>query len=211
MFKSVLSQQGHQVYGTSLIDFIPKEYNLPKDFDYLFFSSKRGVRFFFEQLNSSDKRSLLFQKGLKIGAIGPVTASAVKAMGYACDFVGHSKDLNKTIAEFSSLAKGKKIVFPQAMYSQRSVQIGLDASVEIYDLVVYKNKPKIHFLIPEVDILVFTSPLNVKTYLNAKTIDPTQKIVVIGPTTAKAVKEAGYTNYYLSNAFDELSLTDVCH
>jgi len=214
-FKNGLSQLGHHVVGESLIEFKSVSFEFPKQMDYLFFSSKRGVRFFFQEKLKHVSLHSLFQNGLKIGAIGAVTASEVEAMGFRCDFVGTSKAVAEVGEEFALVAAGKKIVFPQASMSQRSIQKGLESKnqvgTEMIDLVVYDNIPKNDFTEIDSDILVFTSPLNVQTYLKKKTISKEQTVVAIGPTTAEALETAGYRDYRLPYAFDEVSLADVCY
>ena len=211
LFDKSLTKFGHQVTGLSLIDFKSVPFELPNEIDYLFFSSKRGVRFFFENHSEPEKLHLLFQKGLKIAAIGAVTAAAVEAMGFRCDFIGSTKSIETTAQEFAPIAKGKKVVFPQASTSQQSIQQAIQAIAEVSSLVVYDNVAKTDFIVPESDILVFTSPMNVTTYLNQKKIAPNQEVVAIGPTTAKALKDAGQNNYRLPYAFDLISLADVCY
>ena len=106
----------------------------------------------------------------------------------------------------------RKFCFPQATNSLQTVQEHSKAYLEeIANLIVYKNVPLSDFDVPKCDILVFTSPLNAKTYCEKYQIDKTQKIIAIGTTTAKALQSMNYHNVHLPFAADEVSLADICY
>ena len=70
-FKTTLEKVGFAVFGESLIEFSAVDFNLNLDVDWLFFYSKNGVRFFFNQLNNNQLEII---KNKKIGTIGSGTA-----------------------------------------------------------------------------------------------------------------------------------------
>lgn len=205
-FKRILENQGHKIFAKSLLKFEALSFkaNL-ENYDWLFFSSKKAVEFFFKQENK-------LPKNLKIAAIGTSTANSIKKMGYLVDFVGQKNDIKKVAISFCEQAINAKVLFPQASASLQTVQQYSKAYLEeITDLAVYENIPVSEFSIPKCDILVFTSPLNAKNYCKKYQIEKTQKIIAIGTTTAKALQELGYYNIHLPYAADEASLADICY
>ena len=81
--------------------------------------------------------------------------------------------------------------------------------LEIIDLVVYKNAPKSQINIPEVDILVFTSPMNAQVYFQKYALQSTTKTIAIGNTTAKALQTIGVKNIIISKNPSEQSLVEA--
>ncbi len=203
-FKTNLTKQGHQVFGESLIEFSPVAFNETPVTDWLFFSSRRGVQYFFEQ-------SPTLSENIQVAAIGQGTALALKKYQQDIHFIGEHTDLQQVANEFEKLAANQKVLFPMAQNSLQHIQKLLEGKVQVQNLVVYGNQPKRNFNLPEVDVVVFTSPLNVKTYLNQQALSSHQTIVAIGASTAKALEEAGYTDIRLPFSFNELSLADVCY
>jgi uroporphyrinogen-III synthase len=72
-----------------------------------------------------------------------------------------------------------------------------DCSKDIIDVDVQKDA-----------ILIFTSPSSVKCFLKNKSISKTNKVIVIGKTTAKALPEG--IDYILSDKTTIDSCIDIC-
>jgi uroporphyrinogen-III synthase len=205
-FKRSLENQEHEICAKSLLDFeaVAFEANL-ENYDWLFFSSKKGVHFFFQQNKE-------LPKNIKIGAIGDSTANAIKKLGFSVDFIGQENDIQKVAKNFCKQAMNTKVLFPQATNSLQTIQQHSKAYLEeIADLIVYKNVPLSDFSVPKCDILVFTSSLNAKTYCEKYQIEKTQKIIAIGKTTAKTLQSMNYHNVHLPFSADEVSLADICY
>ena len=81
-------------------------------YDWVIFTSVHGVRFFSQRLEalgeSSDKL-----KQVKVAAIGPVTAAALKRLGKEPDYVP-TQYLSEKIAVGLGDVKGKRILLPRA-------------------------------------------------------------------------------------------------
>mgnify|MGYP001071406330 CR=1 FL=1 len=203
-FKRYLSHFKHEVYATSLLEFSSVTLNGMPQTDWVFFSSKNGVKYFVAKYK--DK-----MQHLQLAVIGSGTQKALEQHGLSPHFVGTDSDDVATIAQqFATLAEGKKVLFPQAEQSMQTIQKTLGKRIHSINLVVYKNKIVKQFDIPPCDILVFTSPMNLQAYCNKYHIAAHQKIVAIGKSTAAALVKLGYNNYILPYAHDELSLADVC-
>lgn len=208
-FKIALEEVGYTVLGESLIEFSAVSFDLIADLDWLFFYSKNGVRFFFNQLNC---QQLDIIKNKKIGTIGKGTAKFLK-QNYSLEpnLIGTGDPL-QTAQMFAQVAENQKVLFPRAKKSKKSIQTLLSDVVEVIDLVVYKNQPKPEINIPEVDILVFTSPMNAQVYFQKYKLESMLKIIAIGNTTAKALRIIGVKNIIISKNPSEQSLVAaVCN
>ncbi len=152
--------------------------------DWIFFYSQKGVFHFFDQTSKHDI------VGRKIAAFGPKTAHALMEFEVSVHFIGTGY-ADQTAPAFLLLAKGESVIFPRAKTSRKSMQKSLGQTIEAIDLVVYDNKPKEGIMIKPCDILIFTSPLNAKTYFKYHQKLETQKVIAIGKTTATTINELG--------------------
>lgn len=170
--------------GESLVAFQPALVgNLPAA-DWVFFYSKTGVRFFFQQVGEQ-------VKNCRFAAMGPGTATELERWRRNADFTGDG-DPASVAAAFLAVAAGQRVLFVRARDSRRSVQVLLDEKVTVYDLVVYENTIRTDFdPLPPFDCLVFTSPLNVGAFFAKQKPLPYQRIVAIGKTTAEALQKNG--------------------
>lgn len=185
-FKRILETAGFQVEGQSLINFRAVAFHQIRKTDWIFFYSKKGVQYFFEglsdQIDFSESRFACMGKGTK---------AVLHKQGELTSFEG--KGTPKEIAaDFLKLARNQSVLFPRARNSRQSIQKILGNHIISYDLVVYINEPKADCHMSSNDLLVFTSPLNVEAYFHQNKLQPHQKIVAIGETTAKALKKLGY-------------------
>jgi len=199
VFLKTLSSKGYSVTGMQLIDISAVPFGHFPEVDWIFFYSKNGVKYFFEQLRSP------LSPVPKIGAIGPGTADYIEEHFAHPNFVGDG-NVQRTAHRFSEKAKEKKVLFPRAQNSQRSVQKWLGPEVAAIDLVVYKNEPIKGFDLPDFDCLVFTSPLNATAYFSEKEYQEGQQIIAIGNTTAQALKEIGIKSVTVADKPTETSL-----
>jgi uroporphyrinogen-III synthase len=62
---------------------------------------------------------------------------------------------------------------------------------------------------PEVEIVVFTSPSNVESYFEKGKISAAQKVIAIGKSTEKKLIEKGVENCVLPVSFDESGLAEA--
>ncbi len=205
-FKTALKEIGFAVFGQSLIEFSSVPFGLDTDFDWLFFYSKNGIRFFFNQLTGNDA-SIISNK--KIGAIGKGTAQFLKRYyQHEADFVGNGEPL-ETARAFAQIAAGTSVIFPRARTSQKSIQEQLSNIVTAIDLVIYENQPKTDVSIPNADILVMTSPLNTRTYFNQHPLIAGQQVIAIGNTTATQLRQLGIQDFVIAKQPTEKGLIDA--
>jgi uroporphyrinogen-III synthase len=173
--------------------------------DWIFFSSKNAVSFFFQQIKSL---AIKIPTTVKWGAIGLATAKELLNYQITADFSGNGNPEVVGIS-FSTLVTGKKVLFPSAKNSRESIQqfIKNEAS-EIINLSIYDNSPKSDFDIALSDMYVFTSPLNVIAF--SKKYDLSDKNCLgIGETTAEQLKLSGALNILISPFSTEESMAQT--
>lgn len=193
---------GAEVASKSLIDFSAHPFEVPTTVDWIFFYSKRGIRYYFEVVNASENR-------LKIACIGTGTANYLwEGWQLKADFVGNGEP-QETAAAFLKVAKDLKVAFVRALDSKKSVQQLIESSITVVDCIVYTNIPISHTYSFSGEILVFTSPLNATAYFAKNTLLPQQKIVAIGNSTAEALKQAAINDCTIAEEPSEEALADA--
>ncbi len=195
-----LTNLGFKIESKSLIDLKKltiKE--LPKS-DWLFFSSKHAVEFFFMQKPDIGTT--------KIGCIGKSTSQAIRELGLRADFIGQSTDTKLVGKQFSARVGLGKVVFPVARESMRTIQWQFPKQQNVIDLPIYAALKVPHEVAETTDILVFTSPSNAESYLEKNKIHPHQKVIAMGEATEKSLLKAKVKAEQISKpySFDDLGL-----
>jgi hydroxymethylbilane synthase len=204
-FRRALTKHNIQIDGRSLIRTVPVITKLDsyilKHIDWVFFSSKNAVEYFF-QLEP------LLPKDVKFGVMGAGSEEMLRRKGHFADFTGLGIDPEDVAAEFAKLANGTQVLFPGAEDSLRSIQKGLSAKTKIIDLAVYETVLEDEIEGSGADVLVFTSPSNVDAYFAENLLDPYQKVIAIGRSTGKKFDEMG-VKYTLPFSPDEVGLAEA--
>ena len=172
-----------------------------QDADWIFFSSKNAIEYFF-QLKPQ------LPKNVKFGVVGAGSEEMLRLKGYFTSYVGGGIDTSEVAEEFAKLVNGKKVVFPGAEGSLRSIQQGLSADTKIIDLPVYETVLEEDVEGTSAEVLVFTSPSNVDAYFANNLLEPGQKVIAIGKSTGKKFDEMG-TKYTLPFSPDEVGLAEA--
>ena len=144
-------------------------------------------------------------KEIKWAAFGKATASYLQKVGVEPTFIGEGSPKQVAQQFFNKL--GKDTVFiPSSNLSLGTVQELNPSSqkdvVTTYNTVYKKEK------IPDQDCLVFTSPSNVEAYFFMNKY-VNQKVVSIGPSTTKTLKERGVQDVVETYESTELALADM--
>lgn len=205
-FRRYFGQVPHRITAQSLIDFEPLVlHNLPQ-FDWVFFSSKRSVKYFLQQTIPSE------YKHAKWACLGASTANYLRSKGIEADFVGSANNSNEIAEEFIKASAKGKILFPCSSDSLRKVQEVLEKnkSFEVIDAVVYQTI----FLHTTLEAntysaYVFTSPSNVQSFFTKNVLAENAKVVAIGESTAEALQHHKVKNLLVSEGFDEVDLVDA--
>lgn len=204
-FHRALSKHGIAIEARSLIKTVATLHKVDsyifKYIDWIFFSSKNGIEYFF-QLNP------ILPKNIKYGVVGRGSEDALRKLGKVPDFVGESSDTEDVAEEFAAVANGTNVLFPLAKDSLRSIEKGLSSDTKVSELVIYET-----ILIDNVDksaadVLVFTSPSNVEAYFTDNLLNPGQQIVAIGNSTGRKLEEIN-VSYTIPASPDEMGLAEA--
>jgi hydroxymethylbilane synthase len=204
-FRKALEKHKIEIEARSLIRTVPVitkfDSYILKNIDWVFFTSKNAVEYFF-------KLSPQFPKKVKFGVMGAGSEDMLRRNGHFADFVGESNDTADVAADFAALANGTTILFPGADNPMRSIQQGLSAETKIIDLPVYETVLEEEVEPTGADVVVFTSPSNVEAYFADNLLEPGQKVIAIGKSTGKKFDEMG-VKYTLPFSPDEVGLAEA--
>lgn len=169
---------------------------------WIFFSSKNAIKHFFEQEPE-------IAADVYFAVISPVSANYLITFGKTATFIGEGVDIIKIAKDFRDTLKNDSVLFPQAIDSIQTIQKQLSFTNTCHNLYVYKTVIRADFDIPYSEIVIFTSPSNVKAYLSKYKISTRQTVIAIGGATKNTLKTHGISNVLTPNSFDEKGLFDV--
>lgn len=177
-----------------------------ENFDWVVFTSVHGVEFFWQRLRrmGKDAREL---KGIRLGAIGPATASQLREHGLEPDLVPsefRAEAILKSMREED--LGGKRILLPRAAQARDLLPKALrQRRAKVVVAQAYRTiRPEADFKgirerigQGEIDVLTFTSSSTVSHFMEGmskREIDSLKRkavIACIGPITAEAAREYG--------------------
>lgn len=201
-FKNVLEGNGYEVNGISFIETNNIAIAEVPQTDWVFFASSNAVRFFFEQQPALKPK-------VKFGVIGKSTEEELKRFGKNAAFVGSVTDTKVVGKKFAKTVGSETVLFPQAKGGLRTVQQQFEHTGKLNDLSVYETVKKGNVKIPQVNILVFTSPSNVESFFEKGKILPDQQIIAMGKSTEKKLREFGVEQCVLPESYDEIGLVQA--
>ncbi len=175
-------------------------------YDWAIFTSVNGVKYFFKRLTKLglDLREL---KGVKICAIGPRTAEAIRELNIRVDLtpkVFRAEAILKALG--TSGIKGKKFVLPRALKAREILPNtirALGGTIDVlpaYRTVRPRQKAawmREKLFAGEIDIITFTSSSTVTNFMKffkkneAEKIKSLTRIACIGPITGDTAKNLG--------------------
>ena len=178
----------------SLIEFNPIDFKNEKDFDVIYFSSRRAVFYYLSKVPIS------FLKEKMIACSGPITSESIKEYGVEVDYMPvEPGNIAATRSDFHNWLGNKTVMFPCSDISLKSILTGLVSSqfkiVEIYQTIL-SPIALAHF-----DIYVFTSPSNVSSFFKKNSISKDAYIISWGDSTNNCLNQNSYkSNIILSSA-----------
>jgi hydroxymethylbilane synthase len=204
-FRRALEKNDIEIEGRSLIRTFPIVTVLDpfyiKYINWIFFSSRNGVEYFF-------KLKPALPKLVKFGVVGRGSEDALRKYGHAADYVGESGDITEVAEDFAKLVEGQTVLFPRAQDSLLSIQKSLSGTTKIVDLPIYETVIEDDIDQTYADVLIFTSPSNVEAYFTDNLLDPGQKVIAIGNSTGRKFDEMGVA-YTLPYSPDEIGLAEA--
>ncbi len=175
------------------------------EFDWILFTSANAAHFFASRcrkLGVEPSRGEL----VRCAAVGPATASAVAAEGFAVDYVAKEFVGTALARELGAALAGKKILLPRSERARPDLPDALKtAGAKVTEVVAYHTggvgavDPALTTAIrrAEVDLVSFFSPSavqNLRRELGDETLGRLAKKVAfaaVGPVTAAALRNAG--------------------
>ncbi|MGI4805366.1 MAG: hydroxymethylbilane synthase [Janthinobacterium lividum] len=204
-FRKAVEKNGTVIEARSLIRTVPIITKLDpyilRNIDWIFFTSKNGVEYFFNLQPQLPKK-------VKFGVMGTGSENALRAFGHRADYVGESVDSAEVGAEFAKLANGSTILFPAAEDPMRIIHQALSAETKNIDLPVYETVMEENAEASAAEVLIFTSPSNVEAYFADNLLDVDQQVIAIGKSTGKKLSEIG-VKYTLPFSPDEIGLAEA--
>jgi len=201
-FKNVLEGNNYKVAGISFIETKKVDFKTTPKTDWVFFSSSNGVRYFFEQHPQLDAKT-------KFGVIGKATEQELKKFDKKAAFSGYNTDTKVVGKQFAKLVNDQTVLFPQAKQSLKTIQQQFNDNKQLVELVVYETIKKENVIVGDAEIVVFTSPSNVESFFDKFKINAAQKVIAIGKSTEKKLKEYGINNCILPESLGELGLAEA--
>ncbi|MEW6418758.1 MAG: uroporphyrinogen-III C-methyltransferase [Nitrospirota bacterium] len=220
-----LEELGAEIIEFPTIEIVPpesydeldKSIDQIETYDWLIFTSRNGVKFFFKRFFEKD-RDIRDLKGIKICAIGTKTAKEIKKYGLKTDLIPDEFRAEGLIEVFippqpplakggieGGVLKGMRFLLPRAekareIFPEKVRELGGEIDVPVaYRTIKPESRGKrLRRFLKEgrISIATFTSAATFNNFreIMGKDADELLKgvaIAVIGPVTAKAVENAG--------------------
>ncbi len=177
---------------------------LPSAQDWIFFSSKNGVAFFFQAL----RKQQWPVPTVRWACIGSATAEALKQQGITPNFVG-TGDPDTTAVLFKPVAQGQKILFAGASHARATLHLAVQQFAQTTLLPVYDNRPIPEPAASDAEVLIFTSPMNASSYFGKNPLQAHQQLIAIGKSTAQCLQEFGFTQIGIPENPSETALAQL--
>jgi len=173
-------------------------------FDWLLLTSQNAVRYFCQRCR--DLGTDAARENLQIAAVGPATAEAAQREGLRVTYVARQHSGAALADELGAVVRGKKLLLPRSDRAGEGLPAKLRAAgAEVTDVVAYCTvapepadaKISEAILAGRADAIVFASPSAVHHFVEQlgwpamATLEKGTMLAAIGPTTAKAIREAG--------------------
>ncbi len=215
-FSQRLAALGAQPLEMPAIRIAPVEDTGPLDgaiaqlsgYDWAIFTSQNGVSAFWQRLEALglDGRAL---HPLRIAAIGPATAAALRARGIEPDYVPEEFVAEAILAGIGDVA-GQRILLPRADIARPLLAEGLRARGAIVDeIAAYRTLPADGPLpdpdrLRQADAITFTSSSTVRHFVQAAGGPEALRglvVACIGPITAATCREVGLTPHVVAEEY----------
>jgi uroporphyrinogen-III synthase len=190
---------GYQVQHESLITTEQIRFTHKPAAQWIFFSSKNAIHYFFAQEPE-------LKPEVKFGVMGAASANYLLHFNKQADFIGSGVDVTRIARDFATKVQDETVLFPQAIDSLQTVQKHLSFTNSCHNLFVYKTSLRSSFEVTPAALLVFTSPSNVKAYFAQYRYLSGQKVVAMGSSSVAELKQQGIKTLSTPESFDEEGL-----
>jgi len=174
-----------------------------EEFDWIVFTSAATVDFFFKIAEAKGVKFYFYPK-LKIATVGEKTKLKLEQLGYRTNFVPIQYTAEVLAENMDENLEGKNILVPQSnLASQEYLTVFKKRKANPTPVTIYTTKPiqyskvKLESVLEKkLDYLTFTSGSTFDSFMNNISDHGIrlgkEKIVCIGPSTAKVVEESGH-------------------
>ena len=177
--------------ATALIRIEQNHVTLPniEDYDYVVFTSRYGVRYFFDRFTIPSART-------KIISVGSVTTAELRKYGAEPFFESHTQSARGIIHFFRDKPRGSKILLARSDKGLRALLTGLSGH-NVTDLPVYTNRPNKEAVRQDLtlyDKILFSSPSGVEAFRELYSLKEGDRldfnglIIAKGETTYEAIQ-----------------------
>ncbi len=193
---TLLRTNGYEVEALSLIEteFVAFDLNLPES-NWIFFSSATAVRYFFKQNPIVENR--------KLAAIGKGTSRELSKYA-TVDFEGNNIDTMETARQFASLIGNETVLFPGPQNGLGRIQSVLPKP-NVRNLICYRTF-ETPLIIGHSDIIVFSSPSNVRSFFQRNKMSDSQQAIAYGNSTAGSLNEYAVRNVIIPDTLSDEDL-----
>ncbi len=231
-FMARLSELGAECIQFPTIRVVPPESWVPLDeavrnlggYAWLLFTSVNGVRFFFERLEAGEKDARYLQD-VRIGAIGPATADALRRRGIRPDLVPPEYRAESIVEALEcEPLEGVRILLPRAEKARKILPEELRRRGGVVDVVpAYRtvmpdrDTTRVRAMLEsgEIDLITFTSSSTVTNFSEMFAEDAASMrnwmkrtaVACIGPITSKTAEELGFSVDVVPSSYTIDSLT----
>jgi uroporphyrinogen-III synthase len=186
--KSFCEERKWSLNAQSLIEFSEIPFEIPKETEVIFFSSKNGVRYFLEQAE--------IPSNVATACVGKETARVLRKANIEPAFIGeNSGDPLSVGREFLKFLGEKHVFFPTSNASLHSIANTIPdnqkSTASIYETIIEAKK------IPEADLYIFSSPSNVKGFFEKSTIPEDARIIAWGYVTERELMDRDFFPEYV--------------
>ena len=223
-----LTELGAQVIASPAIEITPVENAEPlrrslrrlDEYRWIVFTSANAVRVFVEAL-LEEGLSANAAAACRIAAVGPATEAALLAVGLQADYLP-DQYLGEAIARGVDVEPGERVLLPRAVDGGSELPEILTArGAVVDDIAIYRSRPvaltaeSVQALERGVDAVIFTSGSTARSFAAALAqtalADLLERctIVCIGPKTAEAVQQLGYTPHVTADVHTEEGLIET--
>lgn len=165
------------------------------EFDYIVFTSRHGVKHFFEEYNNC-QLSIVNSQLPKIISVGSVTTAALRERGIEPFFESPTQSARGIIDFFRDKPRGSRILLARSDKGLKALTDGLRQH-EVTDLPVYSNRPDKDAVkqdLTQYDKILFSSPSGVEAFRDLYGITENKElqfdglIIAKGETTYEAIQ-----------------------
>ena len=189
---------------------------------WVIFTSVNAVDVVFDHIAKTGTAISLFDN-LKIAAIGPKTAAALRLRGIEPFFIPDEFDGEALLSGLGDL-QGKWLLLPRAEIARKFLPEAISAAGgRAHEISVYQTLPAqpdpqgLEILKTGVEWITFTSPSTVQNFIQIARqngLDPfklpgSPKIACIGPVTFQAAEKEGFTDLQMAKEYTVQGLIEV--